>query len=185
MERPDYGARRCTVADKEYTMLIQHVQVRTVGDRTLHVQATGPAFPTGYASGDLQVSEAKYNEVIQAQVRDAQGSLRPGSNARYAVCSVNGEDVGIAESTVKLFTVSALVQALNAPSPSYSKSDASTVGELVAQRVKEASTPKTKPAPAPAPKLNTKTAAKAIAEEFCLNKEAAERIEEMLDSFIA
>jgi hypothetical protein len=115
-------------------MLLTYVHAYVTGIKNqLHMQATGPAFPTGYASGNITTNEAAYAEIARKQVR---GSLRPKSGSKYALLSIEDSTVYTAED-ICVCSVSDLVEALQAPLPAYSESKAAEVSAHVKARVAE------------------------------------------------
>lgn len=127
--------------------LIKYAQVYRCGSG-LHVQATGPAFPTGYASGSLP-STAAVNAECDSDAGRKGVSMRPGSGSRYLPCTVTDKGVFTPKGAI-VCTIEALVSALNSPSPAYHGSAATSVSESTAQAVKVGTTPDPIAAPAPA-----------------------------------
>lgn len=124
-------------------MLLTHVQAYTSGD-SIHVQATGPAFPTGYTScnisGDCAVSAVRDTE---ANTTRRFPSMRPDSGARYVLLTISGDTVYCGDRFV--CSLSDLVRALHAPSPAYSEEDADKVSTRVTGNVEAAKQPYTEP----------------------------------------
>lgn len=123
--------------------LINYVQVYRSGSG-LHVQATGPAFPTGYASGHIPNSTTTINAECDGPKGRKGVSMRPGSGARYLPCTVDGTYI-CTPNGIAIIAVGALCSILGAPSPAYATSATARVGEQVATAVKVG----TGPDPAP------------------------------------
>ena len=90
-------------------MLITYVQAAPNADGSFHIQATGPAFPQGYTSGDLTLNEIEKDAVFIPSMR--------GSERLYFQLSQNEVSRNLV----------AIVTALHAPRPAYSASDVQAV----------------------------------------------------------
>jgi hypothetical protein len=117
-------------------MLITYVQAspnsrNDIDDdsREYHIQATGPAFPLGYASGDVELSITPRVSFIE--------SMR-GSGRLYFALTEEEIDENLVD----------LVCSLNAPYPAYSPSDAEAVARRVRAAIAQAEEGPPKPAPA-------------------------------------
>ena len=115
--------------------LINYVQAAPNGDgASHHVQVTGPAFPTGYASGDLTLTGISSGTVFIPSMR--------GSSRLYF--QLTTEEVKR--------NLSAIVEACHAPSPQYTASQGAAVTARVvaSQAVAAKGLPKPTPTPAKA-----------------------------------
>lgn len=112
-------------------MLLTHVQAApNAAKNSFHIQATGPAFPQGYASGDVTL----YISVPECFIPSMRGSGRKYFKLSDAVVKAN---------------LGAIVEALRAPAPAYSTSDVSRVQSQVKEALKVSAEGPPKPAPAP------------------------------------
>jgi hypothetical protein len=109
-----------------------HARVRKAAPGKLHVQATGDAFPQGYASGDIDVEPDVY-EAVKASQRVP--SMR-GSGRVYTPLTVEDSDVLFGDFYVCATTD--LLEALSAPQPSYSTDDVQAVANRVATTMQAA-----------------------------------------------
>lgn len=108
-------------------MLISFVQAAPNGSTGYHIQATGPAFPQGYASGDVDLDVESRPCFIP--------SMR-GSGRLYFQLT----DAEVKDNLVEIAT------ALHAPSPAYSKSDTEAVQARVQTAIDTAAKGLPKPA---------------------------------------
>ena len=112
-------------------MLLTHVQVAPNATQgSYHVQATGPAFPQGYASGDVN---------LKLPVRTTFIPSMRGSGRLYFQLTASE----VAES------LTAIVTALRAPSPAYNSGDVSAVSKRVQLAIDTAAKGEPKPTPVP------------------------------------
>jgi hypothetical protein len=91
-------------------MLIEHVQAAPNSDGSFHIQATGPSFPLGYTSGDVDLEDIKPASSVFVP------SMR-GSGRLYFVLTPDQVDDYLVE----------IVSALHAPRPQYSSSQVAEV----------------------------------------------------------
>ena len=138
-------------------MLVNYLHIYKDGANSVHVQATGDQFPTGYASGTLPASTEVLEECA-GPLGKKSPSMRPGSLGRYLPCYIDDGDV-YTEGGYAISSVTELVEALHPPSPTYSADMAAQVAECVRRAIAEGTAPEPKPEPAPVAKgVNAKVA---------------------------
>lgn len=99
------------------------------GDDSFHIQVTGPAFPKGYASGDVEFKGVKSRSCFIPSMR--------GSSRQYFQLTEDEIQANLA----------AIMAALHAPYPQYSASQAAEVAKRVEAAVSAAKVGAPKPAP--------------------------------------
>lgn len=126
-------------------MLLTHVQAYSSGD-SIHVQATGPAFPTGYTSCNIG-SDCAVSAVRNAEANTTRRfpSMRFDSGAQYVLLTINGDTVYCGDAIV--CSLGELVRSLGAPSPAYTETDTPKVSTRVTGNVAAAKQPYTEPTP--------------------------------------
>jgi len=109
-------------------MLISYIQARVFAPGVIRLQATGPAFPLGYASGNIKTESATIQRLIQE--RSFVPSMRATTGKLYAPLGVLDSDQTIClldpdtgyEDRV-LFSMKEVLSVLKAPVPAYDASD--------------------------------------------------------------
>lgn len=119
-------------------MLLTYVQFARNAGSSVHVQASGPAFPKGYASGDVDLTPEAYATLTAPFIPSMRGSGR-----LYTQATVEGTDVKVGG--LIACSLLALVTSLRGPSPAYQAGQEAEVAARVATSEKVAAAGPPKP----------------------------------------